>query len=221
MMKIALAGNPNSGKTTLFNALTGSNQFVGNWPGVTVEKKEGKLKGHQDVILMIFVMPMWINFTLRITALKEILTVVEGNLAYHPFLNTLIGMTYDFLPFMILPIYTTLLKLDNSLLEAAADLGADTIQTFLKVTLPLSVPGIISGIVMVFLPSMTNYVVLDMLYNSTYIMGSLIGAYFSAYDWHNGSMIALILLVIILVFTFFTNRYTDEEAGSSRGGVLG
>lgn len=124
---------------------------------------------------MVFVMPMWINFTLRITALKEILTVIEGNLAYHPFLNTLIGMTYDFLPFMILPIYTTLEKLDNSLLEAAADLGADTVRTFLKVTFPLSVPGIISGIVMVFLPSMTNYVVLDMLYNSTYIMGSLIG----------------------------------------------
>ena len=176
---------------------------------------------HKSVILMIFVMPMWINFTLRITALKEILTVIEGNLAYHPFLNTLIGMTYDFLPFMILPIYTTLLKLDNSLLEASADLGADTVQTFLKVTFPLSVPGIISGIVMVFLPSMTNYVVLDMLYNSTYIMGSLIGAYFSAYDWHNGSMIALILLVIILLFTLFTNRYADEDAGSSRGGVLG
>ena len=176
---------------------------------------------HKSVVLMIFVMPMWINFTLRITALKEILTVLEGNLAYHPFLNTLIGMTYDFLPFMILPIYTTLLKLDNSLLEAAADLGADTVQTFMKVTFPLSVPGIISGIVMVFLPSMTNYVVLDMLYNSTYIMGSLIGAYFSAYDWHNGSMIALILLVIILLFTLFTNRYADEAAGSSRGGVLG
>ena len=176
---------------------------------------------HKSVVLMVFVMPMWINFTLRITALKEILTVIEGNLAYHPFLNTLIGMTYDFLPFMILPIYTTLLKLDNSLLEAAADLGADTLETFMKVTFPLSVPGIISGIVMVFLPSMTNYVVLDMLYNSTYIMGSLIGAYFSAYDWHNGSMIALILLVIILLFTLFTNRYADEDAGSSRGGGLG
>ncbi|MBO5031398.1 MAG: ABC transporter permease [Lachnospiraceae bacterium] len=175
---------------------------------------------HKSVILMVFVMPMWINFTLRITALKEILTVIEGNLSFHPFLNTIIGMTYDFLPFMILPIYTTLLKLDNSLLEAASDLGADAVRTFLRVTLPLSVPGIISGIVMVFLPSMTNYVVLDMLYNSTYIMGSLIGAYFSSYDWHNGSMIALILLIIILVFTLFTNRYADEDAGSSRGGVL-
>lgn len=172
----------------------------------------------KSVIVMIFVIPMWINFTLRITALKEILTVIEGNLAYYPFLNSVIGMTYDFLPFMILPIYTTLMKLDISLLEAANDLGAGEIQTFFKVTLPLSVPGIISGVVMVFLPSMTNYVVLDMLYNSTYIMGSLIGSYFSAYDWHNGSMIALILLLIILVFTLVTNRYADDE--TSRGGAV-
>ena len=119
---------------------------------------------------------------------------------------------------MILPIYTTLSKLDPALLEAAHDLGANDLHTFLKVTLPLSVPGIVSGISMVFLPSMTNYVVLDMLYNSTYIMGSLIGSYFSAYDWHNGSMIALILLLIILVFTLITDRYTDE--GTSRGGAL-
>lgn len=172
----------------------------------------------KSVILVMFVMPMWINFTLRITALKEILTIVEGNLAFHPFLNSIIGMTYDFLPFMILPMYTTLLKLDKNLLEAAADLGATETQIFLKVTLPLSVPGIISGVVMVFLPSMTNYVVLDMLYNSTYIMGSLIGSYFSAYDWHNGSMISLVLLVIILIFTLLTDRYSDED--SARGGSL-
>lgn len=174
---------------------------------------------HKAVIVMIFVLPMWINFTLRITALKEILTIIEGNLAFHPFLNSVIGMTYDFLPFMILPMYTTLAKLDNSLLEAANDLGASPFQTFIKVTLPLSVPGIVSGVVMVFLPSMTNYVVLDMLYNSTYIMGSLIGSYFSAYDWHNGSMIALVLLLIILIFTLFTNRY-EEDGGNSRGGAL-
>ena len=77
-----------------------------------------------------FVLPMWINFTLRITALKEVLTVIEGNLAFHPFLNSVIGMTYDFLPFMILPIYTTILKLDGSLMEAAVDLGANSFQTF-------------------------------------------------------------------------------------------
>lgn len=173
---------------------------------------------HGSVLLIMFVLPMWINFTLRITALKEVLTILEGNLAYYPFLNSVIGMTYDFLPFMILPMYTTLTKLDRNLLEAARDLGADPVQVFIKVTLPLSVPGIVSGVVMVFLPSMTNYVVLDMLYNSTYIMGSLIGSYFSAYDWHNGSMIALVLLAIILIFNKVTGQYSDEEDG--RGGTL-
>lgn len=164
------------------------------------------------VLLMLFVMPMWINFTLRITALKEILTVIEGNISMYPFINTVIGMTYDFLPFMILPLYTSLSKLDGSLSEAAADLGANGFTVFMRVTLPLSVPGIISGVTMVLLPSMTNYVVLDMLYNSTYIMGSLIGSYFSAYDWNNGSMISLILLIIIFIVTLVTNRFSDEDS---------
>ncbi len=171
----------------------------------------------KSVILMLFIMPMWINFSLRITALKEVLTVLEGNLAMHPFLNAVIGMTYDFLPFMILPIYTTISKLDKALREAAMDLGANELETFLKITLPLSVPGIISGVSMVFLPAMTNYVVLDMLYNSTYIMGSLIGSYFAAYNWHGGSMIALILLGIICLFTLLTNGSEEEN---TRGGAL-
>ena len=172
----------------------------------------------KSIMVMVFVIPMWINFSLRITALKEILTILEGNLAYHPFFNSVIGMTYDFLPFMILPIYNTIEKLDRSLVEAARDLGAGDIATFLKITLPLSVPGIVSGVAMVFLPAMTNYVVLDMLYNSTYIMGSLIGSYFSAYDWHNGSMIALILLVIICIVTLVSGDKESENAG--RGGLV-
>jgi len=174
-----------------------------------------KLKA-KSVIVMIFVLPMWINFSLRITALKEVLTWIEGNLAYYPFLNSVIGMTYDFLPFMILPIFNTITKLDSALLEAARDLGASEGSAFLKVTLPLSMPGIISGVSMVFLPAMTNYVVLDMLYNSTYIMGSLIGSYFSAYNWHGGSMISLILLAIICAFTLFSG----EEEENVRGGAL-
>ncbi|MCC8080886.1 MAG: ABC transporter permease [Lachnospiraceae bacterium] len=172
----------------------------------------------KSVLLLLFIMPMWINFSLRLTALKEILTLLEGNMAYYPFFNTIVGMTYDFLPFMILPIYTTLSKLDHSLVEAARDLGADERRAFLKVTLPLSAPGIISGISMVFLPSMTNYVVLEMLYNSTYIMGSLIGSYFTAYNWHGGSMIALILLAIICLFTLVTGGDENEQTG--RGGAL-
>lgn len=160
---------------------------------------------------MMFVLPMWINFTLRITALKEILTLLEGNLAYHPFFNTILCMVYDFLPFMILPLYQALCKLDNSLIEAAFDLGASEFQVFYKVVLPLSVPGIISGVTMVFLPSMTNYVVLDMVYNSTYIMGSLIGSYFSSYDWNNGSVISVILLLMIGAVTLFSGRITRQE----------
>lgn len=170
----------------------------------------------RGILLMLYIMPMWINFTLRITALKEILTAIEGNLAYYPFINSVIGMSYDFLPFMILPLYTSFLKLDKELNEAAADLGANKVNVFLKVTLPLSIPGIISGVMMVFLPAMTNYVVLDMLYNSTYIMGSLIGSYFSAYDWHNGSMISVVLLLIILIITVLTNRFGDESEGGGR-----
>lgn len=164
-----------------------------------------------NVFLMLFVMPMWINFTLRITALKEILTMIEGNLAFHPFLNTVIGMTYDFLPFMILPIYNTIAKIDHSYIEAALDLGAKHHRVFTRVILPLSIPGIISGITMVFLPAMTNYVVLDMMYNSTYIMGSLVGSYFNMYDWNNGSVISMILLILILFLSMLTGEFSDKE----------
>ncbi|MCR5216985.1 MAG: ABC transporter permease [Lachnospiraceae bacterium] len=166
--------------------------------------------------LMIFVLPMWINFTLRITALKEILTVIEWNLALHPFANTIVGMVYDFLPFMIMPLFNAFTKLDSSMIEAGRDLGANSLQTLTKVILPLSVPGIISAVTMVFLPAMTNYVVLDMMYNSTYIMGSLIGSYFSSFDWNNGSVISAILLMFIGLCTILTNYAVQSKAERSR-----
>lgn len=170
------------------------------------------------LILMMFITPMWINSVLRLTALKEILSAIEGNIAYYPFINTILGMSYDFLPFMILPIYNSITKIDASMWEAAADLGAGKRATLWKVMLPLSKPGIISGITMVFLPAMTNYVVLDLMYNSTYIMGSLIGSYFSAYDWHNGAMISAVLLTLIALLNLFD---TDEEkVKTEKGGVL-
>lgn len=171
-------------------------------------------------MLMLFVMPMWINFTLRITALKEILDLLEGNLARYAYVNTIICMVYDFLPFMILPIYNTIAKLDNSYIEAAEDLGASRFHVFVRVILPLTLPGIVSGVTMVFLPSMTNYVVLDMVYNSTYIMGSLIGSYFSSYDWHNGSVISIILLVIIGIMTAISSRFTETGSQSSKKSAL-
>lgn len=179
------------------------------YPVAYILAKGEMFKEHS--LLFLFVLPMWINFTLRITAMKEILTFFEGNLAYHPFFNTVLCMVYDFLPFMIQPLYNALTKLDDNLMEAAHDLGANKVQVILKVVLPLSIPGIVSGVTMVFLPSMTNYVVLDLVYNSTYIMGSLIGSYFSAYDWHNGSVISLVLLLIIGIITFISNRLTRFE----------
>lgn len=172
------------------------------------------------VIVVLLVMPMWINFTLRITAVKEILDLLEGNLSLYPFFNTIIGMVYDFLPFMILPLYTTVSKLDQSLPEAAADLGASSRHIFRRIILPLTMPGIVSGITMVFLPAMTNYVVLDMMYNSTYIMGSLIGSYFNTYDWHNGSMISMLLLLLMFGITWIAEHFADKQGVESRGGSI-
>ncbi len=162
-------------------------------------------------LLALLVLPMWINFTLRMTALKEFLDFAEGNMAYYPFLNTIIGQTYDFLPFMILPLYNTMTKIDPALMEAASDLGAKPHIVFWRVMLPLSLPGIVSGVTMVFLPAMTNYVVLDMMYNSTFIMGSLIGSYFSSYDWHNGSMISAVLLFGMALFGFAADRFSEAK----------
>ncbi len=171
----------------------------------------------KHVLLMLFVTPMWINFVLRVNALRELLNWI-GLLGEANYFNTVFGMVYDFLPFMILPLYTTLLKIDKSLYEASADLGGNGFTTFTRVVLPLSAPGIMSGITMVFLPSMTNYVVSDMLGNSKVtIIGKFIETYFGS-DWHMGSMIALILLIVVFTSTLFTGGFSNEE--NARGANL-
>ncbi len=168
------------------------------------------------VILMLFVLPMWINFVLRVNAIRELfnlLSTLKGLewLASANYFKTVFGMVYDFLPFMILPLYTTMLKIDRSLYEASADLGASGVTTFLRVTVPLSMPGIMSGITMVFLPSMTNYVVSDMLGNAKVtIIGKFIYEYFGS-DWHMGSMVALVLLIVVFVSTWFSGGFKSEE----------
>ena len=171
----------------------------------------------KHIILLLFVTPMWINFVLRVNAIRELINWI-GLLGETNYANTVFGMVYDFLPFMILPLYTTISKIDNSLYEASADLGANAATTFFRVTLPLSFSGIISGITMVFLPSMTNYVVSDMLGNSKItIIGKFIETYFCT-DWHMGSMIALILLLVVLVTSVLTGGFKSEE--SVRGANL-
>lgn len=168
------------------------------------------------VILMLFVLPMWINFVLRVNALREIFNLISLApgmewLTSANYFKTVFGMVYDFLPFMILPLYTTMLKIDKSLYEASADLGGNGFTTFSRVTLPLSMPGIMSGITMVFLPSMTNYVVSDMLGNAKVtIIGKFIYEYFCN-DWHMGSMVALVLLVVVFFSTWLSGGFTAED----------
>ena len=181
-----------------------------------------KLK-NKSSLLLLFIIPMWINFVLRINALKELLTWIGIYNKSHEWniVNTILGMVYDFLPFMILPIYTTIIKIDKSYLEASRDLGATETKTFLKITLPLSKGGIMSGVSMVFLPSMTNYVVSNYLTNKNVkILGKLIDDYFTGDLWHDGSFLALILLLFMFLITWLTGGFSAEEQTDTRGASL-
>ena len=180
-----------------------------------------KLK-NKFILLLLFVVPMWINFVLRINALKELLDWIGiYNVNKWNMFNAILGMVYDFLPFMILPIYTTIIKIDKSYLEAARDLGAAGGRTFLKVTLPLSKPGIVSGISMVFLPSMTNYVVSNWLTNNKVtIIGPFIETSFSYGLWGDGSVTSLILLVMMFLITWLTGGFETASESGTRGTSL-
>lgn len=178
----------------------------------------------KGVLLMLFIMPMWINFVLRTAAMKELLFALgmykTGELNY---LNTVIGMVYDYLPVTILPLYTVLLKLDKNVLEASADLGARPVQTFVKTTLPLSMPGIISAVTMVFLPSTTSYVISDTLGNSKVtIIGKLIENKFNAGtpdSWNAGSAMAVILLILIFVTMLISGKFGNENEQAKGNGL--
>ena len=178
---------------------------------------------NQMGLLLLFIVPMWVNFVLRINALKELLNwigIYNKSDAWNIF-NTILGMVYDFLPFMILPIYTTISKIDKSYLEAARDLGAGGVSAFIKVTLPLSKAGIMSGISMVFLPSMTNYVVSNyMTFNHTKIIGAFIDECFRNDLWNLGSVTALLLLTLMFVITWLTGGFNTESDTQSRGTSL-
>jgi spermidine/putrescine transport system permease protein len=167
----------------------------------------------------LFVIPMWMNFLLRTYALRELLRPLH-------MMNTegavLLGMVYDFLPFMILPIYTVLQKMDKSYLEAAQDLGANGIITFTRVVLPLSVPGIVSGVTMVFVPSITTFVLSQLLGgNKSFLFGDLIQKKFMFNPSQEGigSAMALILLVFVLISMGVMRRF-DKDTPSEQGGKL-
>jgi spermidine/putrescine transport system permease protein len=162
------------------------------------------------VIAMLFILPMWINFLLRTIATVELfhmfgLPLGEGALIF--------GMVYDFLPFMIYPIYNTLQKMDTSLVEAAHDLGANRGQVFTKVILPLSAPGIYSGIVMVFMPTVSTFAISELLtHNKITLFGSLIQRSFGEGGiamWNYGAALSLIMLIIIGLTSFFGGDKED------------
>jgi len=198
--------------------------------------KEGP--GFQRVAMLLIMLPMWINFLLRTYAWMSILdnngllnrlfqqiglidlynTIFGTSLTYFPMLNTqgavVLGMVYNYLPFMILPIYSVIVKLDNSLLEAARDLGADSLRVFRKVIFPLSLPGVLSGITMVFVPSVSTFAISKMLGGGTDMMlGDLIEQQFlgGAYDPHLGAAISLVMMVIVVICMAVMNRFGEGE----------
>ncbi len=183
------------------------------------------------LIIILMLLPMWMNFLLRtyswLTLLEKsgLINMFLSLFGVEPiiFLGTegavVLGTVYNYLPFMIMPIYITLLKLDQSHLDAAADLGANPFKVFMKVTLPFSVPGILSGVSMVFVPSVTTFVISQIMGsgNVTLIGDIIEKQYRVVNDWHFGSALSVVIMIIVLVFMYFINR-DEETPGSGNGG---
>ena len=159
----------------------------------------------QTLMILLMTLPMWINMLLKTYAWRGILMNFDDMGSE---IKVFIGMVYDFLPYMIIQIHTSIAKLDPNLLIAAHDLGANNVKSFLKVTLPLSVPGIISGITLVFLPAVSSFVIPKMLGGGNYVLiGNLIEIYFQQTgDWNFGSAISLIMALIIITAMWATKK---------------
>lgn len=179
-------------------------------------------------IVLIFILPMWMNFLLRTLAWQTLLEktgVINNILAFLqlPSLNIIntpyaiiLGMVYNFLPFMVLPIYNSLIKIDGNVMNAARDLGANEFQVFMKITLPLSIPGIISGITMVFIPALTTFVISKLLGGSKILLiGNVIEEEFTqAGNWHLGSGLSIVLMLFILVNMLLSALFDKDGEGS-------
>lgn len=170
-------------------------------------------------VIFIFVLPMWMNFLLRTYAWKTLLsrgglfdTLLGINILNTPY-AILLGMIYDFLPFMILPIYNILMKIDKDVTDAARDLGANYFQTLKKVIIPLSLPGIVSGIIMVFVPSLTTFVISEILGGRKYLLiGDVIeNQFMQTYNWNLGSGLSLVLMVFIIFYMVLTTKFDKSE----------
>ena len=186
----------------------------------------------KGVLILLFIIPMWMNFLLRtyawLTLLESgglIATLVnwvlrlfgakeEVRLLYS-YQAVLLGMVYNFLPFMVLPLYTVLSKMDARIVEAAEDLGANRLQVFLRVTLPLSLPGVFSGVTMVFMPAVTTFVISRLLGGAQFkLFGDLIEQQFLfTGDWNFGSAMSLVMMALLLISMGLMNRFGDKEGG--------
>ncbi|HHW32156.1 MAG TPA: ABC transporter permease [Clostridiaceae bacterium] len=200
--------------------------IIGYPAALILASKEYRKK---KALMMLFVIPMWMNFLLRTYAW---MTLLEKNSVINVVLNFLrlpqmnilytnqavvLGMVYNFLPFMVLPIYSVLVKIDKSILEAAEDLGANYMVTLKRVILPLSIPGVISGITMVFMPAVTTFVISRLLGGGHYtLIGNLIEQQFIFVgDWNFGSAISFVLTVIILISMGIMRKYDKDNEGGA------
>lgn len=197
---------------------------------------------HQQTMVLLVMLPMWMNFLIRTyawmtiledtglinTLLKAFLSLFGYEFEGFAMINTngaiVLGMVYNFLPYMILPIYTVLTKIDKSVIEAARDLGANGLNIFTKVLLPQSVPGIISGITMVFVPAVSTFIISKLLGGGmTYLIGDIIENYFlgntGEVNYNVGAALSLVLMVLILISMGIMNRF-DKDAETSGGGLF-
>lgn len=185
-------------------------------------------KNQHSMIVLIFILPMWMNFLLRTLAWQTLLekTGVINNILsflHLPSLNIIntpyaiiLGMVYNFLPFMVVPLYNSLTKIDVNVINAARDLGANGFQTFMKVTLPLTIPGIISGITMVFVPALTTFVISKLLGGSKILLiGNVIEEQFTqASNWNLGSGLSIVLMLFIIINMIVTSIFDKDGEGA-------
>ncbi|MBQ3291038.1 MAG: ABC transporter permease [Mogibacterium sp.] len=184
--------------------------------------------GKQGFLIFVIILPMWMNFLLRTMAWQVLLErqgVINSLLALvglprQEMMNTpgaiVLGMVYDFLPFMILPIYNTVSKIDNHLIEAAYDLGASKLKTYTKVIIPLTVPGIVSGITMVFIPALTTFVISNMLGGGKInLIGNIIEQEFTVNsNWYLGSGLSLVMMIFIILSMLLLQKF-DKTGGQN------
>ena len=182
------------------------------------------------VLVYIFLLPMWINFVVRTIGLKALVNGVSQAILHvdltsaYPYLSIVIGMVYDYLPFAILPLYNQMLKMDKNQIEAAADLGANPVQVFVKNIIPMTIPGIVSACMMTFMPTMSSYVIANkMSNNNVSIIGNLIeqqfGSNTSAISNHIGSTISLVMLLIIGLTLLGEKALSSKDETQKKGGI--